>query len=183
MDLVAFRSRIALSVTPITVLFALGGCGAGGAEADTPSEKAAAGQASVSAAAPSAGGGGDTGVTPASAGEAIVVVDGKTLTFPTLGACDMDADGGFNFNFIAADQLSDIRAGGYEADGAWLGSINIVYADGAAYQANLDADGARLAIDGDGMTLSGPMLYLPRNDGSLPTPQPIGQGTIAATCP
>jgi hypothetical protein len=52
------------------------------------------------------------------------------------------------------------------------------------YQPDLGSAGeSGLAFDGDSMSYSGPMEKVPANDGSLPEPVAVGNGTISVTCP
>jgi hypothetical protein len=174
--------------TPFTVLFgaiiSVAACASeGGTQPSARSGSPATGAGSPPAAGSPAGAG--PGVAdPAAPGTAEMVVEGKTLSFPSHSTCNLSVEGEFNFNFIAADGLSDIRAGGFRADEmGWMGAINVFYQEGQAYTAQLAAEGVTLSIEGKSLLFVGPIDFQPRNDGSLPTARPAGEGTIRATCP
>jgi hypothetical protein len=166
------------------LVLGLAACSGGGADEGEGGAGQPDGGGVAASDAPAGEGGGDNGVAKAAPGTAVVVVDGQTLEFPTLGAtCNFDEDG-LGFNFLG-DAETTVSAGLlYDNQGGGMFGSFVVYLPGAdGYVANVTSGGAAPQVDGQSVTYAGPWEYQPANDGSLPTPRPVGEGTIAATCP
>lgn len=128
--------------------------------------------------------GGVVDVQPA--GQAHVSVDGEEFTFDTPGltACNVESDT-FTFSFVLGDNQVGLAGGANLYDDGWLGDITVrVIRDNLPYQYYPDEGGldSSLAIDGDSISYSGPMLMRPPNDGSNPPAESVGDGTISVTC-
>lgn len=130
---------------------------------------------------------------PAPAGTATASVDGQDLTFDTVLAsgCSI-ADDAIAFAFSNADGTVTIAAGLNNVGGdTWDGNIRVELpnpdGEGTLAYNTEPAQGITLAegsvvVDGSSMTYAGPMLFQPPNDGSNPSPESVGDGTISATC-
>lgn len=168
--------RTALLVGLVVVAAACGGDADGGEAADGDSSSEGAG----------AGEGGGAVVDQQPAGQATVSVDGQEFTFDTPGPgdCSVAADT-FTFSYVMGDNEVGLAGGANLYDDGWLGDITlrVVEEEGPVQyfpdQGALD-DG--IAIDGDSVSYSGPMLRRPPNDGTNPPPEAVGDGTISVTC-
>jgi hypothetical protein len=169
--------RVVLVVVLALIVTACGGSGDGGGEdSDGDSEPG------------STGGGGVLDAQPA--GEATASVDGQEFTLEVSPALDCSiADDSITFAFWVGDNSVVLGGGANLYDDGWLGSINLVVADPTdefgpvTYFPDLTVNGNGIAIDGDSMSYSGPMMKQPPNDGSNPEPVDAGSGTFSLTCP
>jgi hypothetical protein len=177
--------RIALLMSVVLLFAACGGDDAGGTADRNDDQEAATSDEGGS----DSGGDGDV-VDQQPAGEAMASVDGQEFDLtesPALG-CDITPDT-VTFSFWVGDN-SIVLGGGanyYDEDG-WLGHIELTVfepegEDGpVSYFIDLEANGDRIATDGDSFSYSGPMLKQPPNDGSNPPPVDAGDGTFSVTC-
>lgn len=122
-------------------------------------------------------------------GQATVAVEGKEYVLDLSPAVDCSiAVDSITFSFWVGDN-SVVLGGGANlyADG-WLGNIQLQVSepedqDGPiAYFPDQDSMDDGIAISGDSMSYSGPMMKQPPNDGSNPPPVDVGEGTISVTC-
>lgn len=168
--------RTALIAALVLVISACGGGDSGeasdGADSDGSSGNAAGGSGEV--------------VDQQPAGQAVASVDGEEFTFDTPGLADCSAaPDTFTFSFVIGDNEVGLAGGANLYDDGWLGSITLrVVREDGPYQyfppeGGLD-DG--IAISGDSVSYSGPMLMRPPNDGSNPPDQDVGDGTVSVTC-
>lgn len=119
-------------------------------------------------------------------GQAVVSVDGEEFTFDTPGLtdCNVESDT-FTFSFIIGDNEVGLAGGANLYEDGWLGDITLrVIRDNLPYQYFPDQDALDdgIAISGDSISYSGPMLMRPPNDGTNPPPESVGVGTISVTC-
>lgn len=172
----------------IALTLMLGACAGGAAEPAGGSAPAATdGNLPGGGASPTPASDPGTNVPPAAPGEAVVVVEGKTLTF-TILSCAMSPVGGFTFNAIAANGISDIKGMGVRSQGSWIGSIDVVLSGadeehgGGSYLAELDGEGRTIVIEDQRLSYAGPLSFEPPSTGNAPISRPAGEGTIAVTC-
>ena len=132
-------------------------------------------------------------VEPASPGQATARVDGLELAFELPGAlgCSI-SDDSITYSYWIGDNEVTLGAGLNRVDGGWMGSIDlsvanpegepgpIAYYPAPGQQGALE--GPLIAVDGQSMSYSGPMVKQPANDGNNPAPVDVGTGTISATC-
>lgn len=136
----------------------------------------------------SGGSGGASGdvVEAQPAGQAYVSVDGEEFTLDTPGLTDCNvAQDTFTFSFVIGDNDVGLAGGANLYEDGWLGDIVLrVVRDNLPYQYYPDEGGldSGLAINGDSISYSGPMLMKPPNDGSNPPAESVGDGTISVTC-
>ena len=128
--------------------------------------------------------GGVVNVQPA--GRAFVSVDGEEFTFdtPGLADCNVEPDT-FRFSYVIGDNEVGLAGGANLYEDGWLGDITLrVIRDNLPYQYFPDRDNLDdgIAINGDSISYSGPMLMRPPNDGTNPPPESVGDGTISVTC-
>lgn len=119
-------------------------------------------------------------------GQALVSVDGEEFTFdtPGLADCNVEPDT-FTFSYVIGDNEVGLAGGANLYEDGWLGDITLrVVRDNLPYQYFPDQDALDdgIAIDGDSISYSGPMLMRPPNDGTNPPPESVGDGTISVTC-
>jgi hypothetical protein len=121
------------------------------------------------------------------AGEAHVSVDGKEFTL--TGGPSLDCNIGpevITFAFWVGDNSTTLGGGANLYDDGWLGDIRLSTVDDEglplSYYPDDGAMNSGIAISGDSMSFSGPMLMQPPNDGTNPPPVSVGSGTISATC-
>ncbi len=160
----------------------------GGASAAAQSGGASGGDGDTSGA-----GGSGVVVDPASPGQATARVDGLELTFELPGAlgCSI-SDDSITYSYRIGDNEVTLGAGFNRVDGGWMGSIDLSVRDPEGEPGPIGyypAPGQQgvleeslIAVDGQSMSYSGPMLKQPANDGSLPAPVDVGTGTVSATC-
>jgi hypothetical protein len=136
----------------------------------------------------STGGGGVVDTQPA--GQATASVDGREFVLEVSPALDCSiADDSITFAFWVGDNSVVLGGGANLYEDGWLGSIDLRIADPegepgpVTYFPDLTVDGGGVAIHGDSMSYSGPMLKQPPNDGSNPPPEVVGDGTFSVTCP
>lgn len=168
--------RLALIVSVVLLLAA---CGGGDSSGDSGDD--------------SSGGGSDGGSSSGAvvdrqpAGQAMASVDGQEFTFdtPGLSECNVEPDT-FTFSFVIGDNEVGLAGGANLYDDGWLGDITlrVLDSDGLPVQYFPDQGGldSGVAIDGDSISYSGPMLKRPPNDGTNPPPEDVGSGTISVTC-
>ncbi len=116
-----------------------------------------------------------------------VSVDGQEFTL--TGSPSLDCDIGpeaITFAFWVGDNSTTLGGGANLYDDGWLGSIRLSTVDDeglpVAYYPDDGAMDGGVAISGDSMSFSGPMLMQPPNDGTNPPPVQVGDGTISVTC-
>ena len=187
----------------LVMVLTLGACGdddGDSAASDSPSEVGGtedAAPAEEDSAAPESSDESQAGAAPVDApppGTATASVDGLDLTFDVpneFSPCSI-GDDAITFGFGVDGEDYTLAAGANRVDGGWIGSIalDVANPDGEAgpiayYPApgeNGVLDDSLFTVDGSSMSYSGPMLKQPANDGSLPPPVSVGDGTIRATC-
>lgn len=126
-------------------------------------------------------------VDPQPPGQAMASVDGQDFTFDTPGLTDCTiSEESITYSFVIGDNEVGLAGGANLYDDGWLGDITlrVVGADGlpVQYFPNPGSLGDGIAISGDSMSYSGPMMMQPPNDGSNPPPVDVGEGTISVTC-
>ena len=194
--------RRGLAGAAIAALVALGACGGDDDSDGTASSDAGAEAAEDSGSASTSDNGAAEEDGSASSGEVVdraapgratAAVDGLAFDFELPGglACSI-SDDAITFSYRIGDNEVVLGGGANRADDGWIGGIDLRIAnpDGepgpiAYYPAPGDdgiIDGSRVAVDGDSMSYSGPMLKQPPNDGTNPPPVDAGDGTISATC-
>lgn len=169
-------------VIAFVLLLAVTACGGdSGSEDGPPADQAS------SDGGDSSGGGDVSNAQPP--GEAAVSVDGKEYNLEVSPAVDCSiADDSITFAFWVGDNSVTLGGGANLYDDGWLGSIDLRVSepegeDGPiSYFPDQGALSDGIAIDGDSMSYSGPMMKQPPNDGSNPPPVDIGSGTISVTC-
>lgn len=136
----------------------------------------------------SAGGGGVVDAQPP--GQAIASVDGQEFTLEVSPALDCAiSEESITFAFWVGDNSVVLGGGANHYDDGWLGGIDLRIAEPegepgpVAYFPDLTVNGGGIAIDGDSMSYSGPLMKQPPNDGSNPPPEVVGDGTFSVTCP
>ncbi|MDJ0960344.1 MAG: hypothetical protein QNJ88_06780 [Acidimicrobiia bacterium] len=177
--------RLVILVAVLALLVASCGGDDGGV-----SDDASGGDASGNDSVQSDGGDGAPGgdvVNVQAAGEAFVSVDGQEFTL--TGSPSLDCDIGpeaITFAFWVGDNSTTLGGGANLYDDGWLGSIRLATVDDeglpVAYYPDDGAMDGGVAISGDSMSFSGPMLMQPPNDGTNPPPVQVGDGTISVTC-
>jgi hypothetical protein len=160
------------------VLAACGGGDSGEDDTDTGTESNESGD--------SGSGSGDV-VDQQPAGQAYASVDGQEFTFDTPGPSDCIIEPEIlTFSFVIGDNSVTLAGGANLYEDGWLGNVNLrlINDEGlpVSYYPDDGAMDAGVAIDGDSMSFSGPMLMQPPNDGSNPPPVSAGDGTISVTC-
>ena len=170
-------------------LMLIAACGGGAATGDPSGTEADAASPTTAGSATTAGAATGDGqvVAQQPPGQAMVSVDGREFTFDTTGPADCRIEpGSFSFSWIIGDNEVTLGGGGDVYDDDWLASIvlRLSNADGEpiSYEPDRDHLNDGIAIAGDSFSYSGPMLIQPPNDGSAPPPEPVGDGTISATC-
>lgn len=180
------RRWASLAALPLVIA----GCGGDSGDADpTTGEPTPAMQDEMPAEDSGGGSGGGVVVQQQAAGTALASVAGQEFTFTMPGgvACSISEDT-FTFSYRIGDNEVTLGGGANLYDDGWLGSIDLRVADPGgepgpiAYYPLLDEHGDGIAIDGDSMSYSGPMLKQPANDGSLPEPVDAGDGVVSVTC-
>jgi hypothetical protein len=180
------RRLIALLAVAALVLAACGGGDDGGA-----SEDANGGDSSIGNSGQSDDGGDDAPsgdvVNQQAPGEAYVSVDGLEFTLTENGSLDcVIGPEVLTFALWIGDNTTTLGGGANLYEDGWLGNIllRVIDDDGLPVQYYPDDGGldSYLAISGDSMSYSGPMLKQPPNDGSNPPPESVGDGTISVTC-
>lgn len=178
--------QIAMLITALAlVLAACGGgdSGAGGSE-DVGTNDAASSEGG------SSGTGGSGSVVDAQQpGQAMFSVEGKEYTLEVSPAIDCSiTDDSVTFAFWTGDNSVVLGGGANLYDDGWLGSIELRVSepegeDGPiSYFPDQDALNGGIAISGDSMSYTGPLMKQPANDGSNPPPVDVGDGTISVTC-
>jgi hypothetical protein len=120
-------------------------------------------------------------------GQGAASVDGLEFSFDTPGgiACKV-TDEEFGFSFIQGDNEVTIGGGATISGGQWFGSLTMrIAADGGVteYAAALLDNPSGVAVDGNSVSYSGPMLkYSPAPPGELPKGVDVGDGVFSATC-
>lgn len=121
-------------------------------------------------------------------GEGYASVEGQEYELtvsPALG-CEIGPEA-VTFSFWVGDN-SIVLGGGANNDGGWIGHIELTVFEPegqegpVSYFPDLTEHGDRIAVDGDSMSYSGPMMKQPPNDGSNPPPVDVGNGTFSVTC-
>jgi hypothetical protein len=155
---------------------------------DSDSGTAATDSADSGDAGSDSGSGGSGGVVdPQPPGNAIAVVDGQEFAFDLPGglACQVSEEE-FSFSFRIGDNEVVVGGGATRSNGEWFGSVSLqVFADNNVtdYSANVIDNPSAIAIDGNSVSYSGPMeKRAPTEDGSVPEPEDVGNGTISFTC-
>lgn len=161
----------------LSIVLILAACG-GGDDGD-------AGAGSSGGGSGEAAGSGDV-VDRQPAGQATASVDGQEFSFDTPGLtdCSVESDT-FTFSFVVGDNEVGLAGGANLYEDGWLGDITLrVVEDDGPHQYFPDQAGldSGIAIDGDAISYSGPMLRRPPNDGTNPPPEAVGDGTISVTC-
>lgn len=165
--------RLVLTLSATLILVACGGSdGEGGGD----SSDGGSGEGAISG----------TVVDQQPPGQAVVSVDGEEFTFETPGLtdCNVEPDT-FTFSYVIGDNDVGLAGGANLYENGWLGDITLrVFRDNLPYQYFPDQDALDdgIAISGDSISYSGPMLMRPPNDGSNPPPESVGDGTISVTC-
>lgn len=164
-------------------LMLIAACGGGDATGDPSGTESDAGSATTAG----SGSGDGQVVAQQPPGQAMVSVDGREFTFERIGAADCRVEpGSFTFSWVIGDNEVTLGGGGDVYDDDWLASIRLRLTndDGEpiSYEPDQDHLNDGIAIAGDSFSYSGPMLMQPPNDGSAPPPEPVGDGTISATC-
>ena len=166
------------SALVITLMLVLTACGGGSEEGGGSEGNGTSG-----------GGGGGQVVNQQPPGQAMASVDGRELTLTEPGAVDCSITSeAITFGFRIGDNEVTLGAGANLYDDGWLGGIDLIVwnpegEDGPiSYYPDLAEHGDRIAVDGESVSYSGPMLKQPPNDGSNPPPVEVGEGTISATC-
>jgi hypothetical protein len=171
------------------MILTLTACGGGDPAAEV---EAAAGGDAVTGGQDGGGSSGGAVVNPQPPGQAAVMVDGLDLSFDQPGGigCTLSAEA-ITFSFRIGDNEVTLGGGAnhYEDQG-WLGGIQMIVFNPeggggpVTYYPDLAVNGDRLAIDGQSLSYAGPMLMQPSNeDGTIPEPVDVGEGTISLTCP
>ncbi|MGD2060495.1 MAG: hypothetical protein PVF87_06500 [Acidimicrobiia bacterium] len=175
------RRTLVLLVAVVLLLGATACGGDSGSEDGPPADQASSDGGDGS-------GGGDVANTQPP-GQAAVSVEGKEYTLELSPAVDCSiADDSITFAFWVGDNSVTLGGGANLYEDGWLGSIDLRVSepegeDGPiSYFPDQDSLSDGIAIDGDSMSYSGPMMKQPPNDGSNPPPVDVGNGTISATC-
>ncbi|MGD2101989.1 MAG: hypothetical protein PVG83_07110 [Acidimicrobiia bacterium] len=172
----------------MTVLLALvlAACGGGDTGGDDPST--GTGDTVGGADADSGSNSGDV-VDTQEPGHAMVTVEGREYNLDVSPALDCSiADEAVTFAFWVGDNSVVLGGGANRYEDGWIGSIDLRISepegqDGPiAYFPDQDSLSDGIAVDGDSMSYSGPMMKQPPNDGSNPPPVDVGSGTISVTC-
>lgn len=132
-------------------------------------------------------------VDPAEPGHATARVDGLDFAFDLPGALDCTiSDDVITISYRIGDNEVSLGGGLNRDDRGWFGNIVLRVANPDAEPGPISyyptpgeagaIDQSRIAVDGQSMSYSGPMLKQPPNDGSNPAPVDAGDGTISATC-
>jgi hypothetical protein len=116
-------------------------------------------------------------------GRAAASVDGEDFTFDTVGpvGCTI-SDSEVTVGFIFGDNEVSFVAGAAASGSDWRGRIdlNVQGPDGVTnYFADFSGGGGAVAVDGSSMSYSGDWQVLRPGE---PEAEPVGQGTISATC-
>lgn len=163
------------------VALAVTACGGGGGDGEPPAD---AGNGSTD------GSSGGEVVDAQPAGQAIASIDGQEFTLEVSPALDCAiSDESITFAFWVGDNSVVLGGGANLYEDGWLGGIDLRIAEPegepgpVAYFPDLAVNGGGIAIDGDSMSYSGPMMKQPANDGSNPPPEGAGDGTVSVTCP
>ncbi|MEZ5176574.1 MAG: hypothetical protein R2823_10275 [Acidimicrobiia bacterium] len=120
-------------------------------------------------------------------GKASVSVDGQefNLTMSPALECTIAPDT-ITFAFWVGDNSTTLGGGANLYDDGWLGNLRLATVDDeglpVSYYPDDTAMDSGIAVDGDSMSFSGPMLMQPPNDGTNPPPVAVGDGTISVTC-
>lgn len=177
---VVSRTVVLLAVLVVVVA----ACGGGGGESDNGASSDDGG--SDSGGSPS---GGDV-VDPQPAGQAKATVDGLEYTFTEPGGVDCAvAENEFSFSFVIGDNEVVLGGGGFRSssDDEWLTSPDLRVFNPDSEPGPISyfpvADSVEIAIDGNSVSITGPMQKQPANDGSNPPPVDVGEGTFTFTCP
>jgi hypothetical protein len=116
-------------------------------------------------------------------GRAVASVDGREFAFDTVGpvGCTIN-DSEVTVGFIFGDNEVSFVAGATPSGSEWRGRIdvNVQGSDGiTTYSADFSGgDSGAVAVDGSSMSYSGAWEVLrPGSDA-----EPVGQGTLSATC-
>ena len=165
------------------------GCGGGSDDEPAAPEPTAAMEDEQSSNGSGGGSNGTAVVQQQTSGTALVTVDGLEFMFTEPGglACSISSDA-ITFSYRIGDNEVTLGGGANRYDEGWLGSIDVRVAEPGtepgpvSYYPLLDENGDGIAIDGDSMSYSGPMVRQPANDGSQPEPVDVGDGVISATC-
>lgn len=168
----------------VALMLVVGACGGGAGDGGASGDDAASGDNG-------SGGSGDAGLVDEQApGQATVSVDGKEYALEVSPAVDCNiAEDAITFAFWVGDNSITLGGGANLYEDGWLGSIDLTDyepedGDGpVSYFPDTDALDDGIAVDGDSMSYSGPMMKQPPNDGSNPPPVDVGNGTISVTCP
>ncbi len=171
-------------VTMLTaLLLILAACGGGSADSN------ASGDASSGDGGKAATSSGGSVVDQQPPGQAKATVDGQEFTFTEPGAVDCSvSDEAITISFRIGDNEVTLGGGANLYDTGWLGGIDLTVFNPEGedapitYQANFAENGDSVAIDGDSISYSGPIM---RNDPDDPTNIDgisAGNGTISATC-
>jgi hypothetical protein len=177
------RTMTVLTILLALVLAACGGGDSGGDDPNTGTADTVAGADADSGSSP-----GDV-VDVQEPGQASVTVDGKEYELDVSPAVDCAiAPDSVTFAFWVGDNSVVLGGGANLYEDGWLGSIDLRISepegqDGPiSYFPDQDSLDDGIAISGDSMSYSGPMMMQPPNDGSNPEPVGVGDGTISVTC-
>lgn len=172
-----------MTVLLALVLAACGGGDSGGDNPDTGTADTVVGAAADNRPSP-----GDV-VDPQEPGHATVTVEGKEYSLDVSPAVDCSiAAEAVTFAFWVGDNSVVLGGGANLYEDGWLGSIDLRISEPEgqngpiAYFPDQDSLSDGIAVDGDSMSYSGPMMKQPPNDGSNPPPVDVGSGTISVTC-
>jgi hypothetical protein len=165
----------------------LAACG-GSDGGSNPSIEETAGGAGASDGGAGSSGGAVIGAPPP--GQARATVDGLDFSFDEPGGigCSITEDS-FSYSFRIGDNEVTLGAGANLSEQGWLGAIELVVANPESgpgpisYFPELGANGAGIAVEGESMSYSGPMMKQPPQDGTNPAPVAAGDGTISVKCP
>jgi hypothetical protein len=168
----------------------IAGCSGDSSDEEPSTESpSAVSQEDMSADDASGGSSGGAVVQQQAAGTALASVEGLEYTFTMPGgvACSISEEA-VTFSYRIGDNEVTLGGGANLYDDGWLGSIDLRVANPSSepgpitYYPDLGENGDGIAIDGDSMSYSGPMLKQPANDGSLPEPVDVGDGVISVSC-
>lgn len=178
------RAAILLAALTLALAACGGGDSGGNGSGDVGTNDAASSEENSS----DGGGSGDV-VDAQQPGQAMVSVEGREYTLEVSPAIDCSiSDDSITFAFWVGDNSVVLGGGANLYDDGWLGSIELRISepegeDGPiSYFPDQGALDDGIAISGDSMSYSGPLMKQPANDGSNPPPVDVGDGMMSATC-
>lgn len=181
--------RLALLIAIALILAACGGDDGGASEEASGGDSSNGGTSDNDSAQSDDGGAAPSGdvVNQQAPGEAYVSVDGLEFTLTESGALDcVISPEVLTFALWIGDNTTTLGGGANLYDDGWLGDIllRVIDEDGlpVAYYPDEGGLDNYLAISGDSMSYSGPMLMKPPNDGTNPPAESVGDGIISVTC-